>query len=123
MWAQIINAIIGIWLMIAPAVLHYNASGTDSCHIVGPVIAAFAIVAWWEATRGVRKFNIPLGLWFLVSPWILGYQEILPIINDMVCGALVIIFAMFKGKVEGNYGGGWQSIWQSGHLHEKEAKN
>jgi hypothetical protein len=121
MWAQIINAAIGIWMMAAPAVLLYNKAGADSCHIIGPVIATFAIVACWEVTRVVRKVNIPLGLWLLLAPWMLGYTEILPTINDMMCGALIIIFAFVRGEVNGTYGGGWQAIWQSGSLHEQEA--
>lgn len=123
MWAQIINAILGIWLMVAPSVLNYGSSGTDSCHITGPLIATFAIVSFWEATRAVRKFNIPMGLWLLLAPWVLGYGETLPIVNDMFCGALVIAFALVKGKIEGTYGGGWKAIWQSDSLHEREAGN
>ncbi|MEX2592655.1 MAG: SPW repeat protein [Anditalea sp.] len=123
MWAQIINTVIGIWIIIAPSVLSYSGLGTDNCHIVGPVIATFAIVACWEATRVVGKINIPLGLWFLVAPWVLGYEETLPIVNDMVCGALIIAFALVKGKVKGRFGGGWQAIRQSGSLHEREAQN
>lgn len=123
MWAQIVNTIIGIWLMAAPYVFNYSASGTDNCHIIGPVVATFAMAACWEATRGVRKFNIPLGLWLLAAPWILGYTGTLPIVNDMACGAMIIVFGMVKGKIEGRYGGGWKAIWQSGHLHETEPGN
>jgi len=109
--------------MIAPSFLSYNDLGTDSCHIVGPVIVTFTFVALWEATRVVGKFIIPLGLWFLVAPWVFGYEHTLPIVNDMICGALVIAFALVKGKVKGSFGGGWQSLWQSNSLHEREAGN
>lgn len=110
MWAQVINTIIGVWLMAAPSYLAYVSSGENNCHIVGPVIATFAIVAYWEATRGVRKFNYLPGLWLLLSPWILGYESALPIINDMFCGMLVLVFSSVKGKIEGSYGGGWKAI-------------
>lgn len=123
MWAQILNTLIGLWLMIAPSVLNYNDSGTDSCHIVGPIIVTFAFIAFWEATRVVGKWNIPLGLWFIAAPWVLGYEEILPIANDMICGVLVVAFGLVKGKITGSYGGGWQSLWQSNSLHEREAGN
>ncbi len=111
MWAQILNAIIGIWLMAAPPLLHYSISGSNSCRIVGPILATFAIVASWEITRGVGKIAILLGLWLLAAPWILAYAEILPILNDTVSGILVISFALVKGEIKNNYGGGWKSLW------------
>ncbi|HLU90029.1 MAG TPA: SPW repeat protein [Cyclobacteriaceae bacterium] len=122
MWAQLINTFIGIWLMVAPAVLGYNDAGSDNNHIVGPLVVTFAFVAVWEATRGLRKVNILFGIWLLLAPWVLGYEETGPIVNDMVCGALIIVFSLVKGKVEGKYGGGWKSLWQSNSLHEREAE-
>lgn len=112
MWSQIINAIIGIWLMAAPGILAYDKAGANSCHIVGPVIATFAIIAFWEATNGVRKFNYPLGAWLVIAPWILGYSSTATIVNDMACGILVILFASFGMKMENTYGGGWKVLWK-----------
>lgn len=111
MWSQILNALIGIWLMVAPPLLHYSLSGSISCRIVGPILATFAIVACWEITRGVGKVAMLLGLWLLVAPWILGYTEILPIVNDTTSGILVISFAFVKSEIKNNYGGGWKSLW------------
>lgn len=110
MWAQIMNIVIGIWLMAAPYILHYSGPGSDSCHIAAPLVATFGMVACWEATRGVRKFNIPLGIWFLAAPWVLSYGETPPILNDMICGALIIAFATVRGKISGSYGGGWNVL-------------
>ncbi len=76
MWSQILNALIGIWLIVALTILHYSLSGTTSCRIVGPILATFSIVACWEVTRAVGKVAILLGLWLLAAPWILGYAEI-----------------------------------------------
>jgi len=111
MWAQIINVILGIWLMVAPSVLHYNQVGANNGHITGPLVVTFAFVACWEITRSVRKVNFLTGGWLLIAPWILGYSEVLPIVNDMLVGVLVIIFARFKGEATASYGGGWKSLW------------
>ncbi len=111
MWGQILNAFIGVWLIIAPSLLNYSLSGSISCRIVGPILATFAIVACWEVTRGVGKVAILLGLWLLAAPWILGYIEILPKVNDALSGILIISFAFVKSEVKSNYGGGWKSLW------------
>ena len=111
MWPQILNAIMGVYLMVAPPLLHYNTTGSISCRIVGPILATFAIVACWEITRGVGKVAILLGLWLLAAPWILNYEEIIPIVNDLASGTLIISLAFVKGKTKNKYGGGWKSLW------------
>ena len=113
MWAQIINTLIGIWLMGSPAILHYNEAGADSNYIAAPLIATVAMVACWEVTRGLRKVNILFGIWLLSAPLILGYEDPFPIINDMACGSVIIMLASVRGKITGSYGGGWSALWQN----------
>lgn len=112
MWPQIINAALGIWLMAAPGVGGFGKTIADNDQIVGPIIATFAITAIFENTRPVRKFNIPLGVWLLLAPWLLSYENQLATINDMAVGALVIGFSFIKGKIKHQYGGGWPSLWR-----------
>lgn len=122
MWAQVLNAGLGLWLMVAPAVLDYGAPAETNDRIIGPVIATFAVVAWWEATRSMRWWNLPLGGWLLVAPWLLGYA-MAPTINSLVVGLLVSGLAFVQGTVEGRYGGGWSALWQTNPLHEREARS
>ena len=121
MWAQVINAVLGIWLMVAPGVFGFPKTIADNDHIIGPVIATFAVIAFWDCTRVVRTYNIPLGVWLLVAPWVLGYEVTGAIVNDMLVGGLIVLFSFVKGNVEGRFGGGWSAIWKSDTLHQKEA--
>lgn len=120
MWAQFINAALGIWLMVAPGIFGFEKISVNNDHIVGPVIATFAITALFESTR--RRFNIALGAWLLLAPWVLDYESAAAIINDMLVGTLVIGFSLVKGKIKNKFGGGWSSLWQTYSLHEWEAK-
>lgn len=122
MWAQVINALLGLWLMVAPAFIGSDKVMADNDHIIGPVIISFAVISWWEATRVVRLYNLPLGAWLILAPWVLGYSDTVAIVNDMAVGALVIGFSLIKGKIEENYGGGWSAIWKSDTPHAKEAR-
>jgi len=115
MWAQILNTLFGLWLMIAPGLFHYGKAASNNGYIVGPVIVTFAMVAWWQCTRGVREFNIPLAFWLLVSPWLLGYENEIPVFSDMATGLLVLLFSQVKGKTNVKYGGGWHSLLTSDH--------
>ena len=124
MWAQIINTLLGIWLIASPAVLGFSEDKTisDNAHIIGPLIATFATIAWWEATRVVRYYNVPLALWLLLAPWVLNYEPTAAIVNDMLIGAAVLGLSFVKGKVEGTFGGGWSAIWKKDTLHATEAR-
>lgn len=122
MWAQIINIIIGIWLMASPEVLMYSGAAADNDHIIGPVITSFAIIALSGCTRFVARYNTPLGIWLLLAPWILGYTETVTIYNDIVSGILVTALSFFMRKTSNQYGGGWTAIWKSDTPHARAAK-
>ena len=117
MWSQILNLCLGLWLMAAPELLGYKGAATDNGHIIGPIIATFAIISLWEATHGVRKWNYPLGIWLLVAPWILHYSDTISIGSDMATGILVIILSSIAGKRTYNFGGGWSSLWRKDPDH------
>jgi hypothetical protein len=112
MWAQGINAALGIWLMVAPAIFGFDKTIANNAHIVGPVIATFAITALFESTRPVRKFNWLPGAWLLVAPLVLGYQDTTATIHDLLVGALVIGLSCVKGKIHYRFGGGWSALWK-----------
>lgn len=112
MWARIINAGIGIWLMWAPAVLQSSQAAANNDRIVGPVTAATSIVACWEVVRPLRWVNVVAGLWLLAAPWALGYAKTGAMINDCACGLLICCLALVRGKVEKSYGGGWSALWK-----------
>jgi hypothetical protein len=122
MWARIINTLLGLWLMASPGMLGFQKTVADNDHIVGPIIVSAAVIAIWEATRGLRKLNILSGAWLLLAPWVLGYEETIPIINDMAVGVLVIVFALVEGKIEQQFGGGWRALFKSDSSHMREAK-
>lgn len=122
MWAQIINAALGIWLMAAPAVLGYGGAAATNDRIVGPVVATFAVVAWWGATRGTARWNTPLGAWLLLAPWVLGYGPTDAIVNSMVAGGLILGFSFVTGTVDKRYGGGWAALLRDDPEHEREAR-
>ena len=114
MWAQILNTALGLWLMIAPDIFKYNGVAADNDHIIGPVVAAFAIIALSGCTRSVALYNIPLGVWLLLAPWFLGYESGVATLNDMVVGFFVTTFAFLKRSTLQTYGGGWSALWKPG---------
>lgn len=111
MIAHVINTLLGIWLMASPAFLNIKGTAEDINHIFGPVIATFAITAWWEVTRNLRFVNIVIGIWLLIAPWILNYNDNTAILNSLVVGLAVSTISLVKGKIENEFGGGWKSLF------------
>ena len=106
--------------MAAPALLQYGSAATDNGHIVGPVLATFATIAIWDATRNVSKWNYPIGIWLLVAPWLLGYDSTMAILSDMGAGVLVLVFCSISGNVKQTFGGGWKALWQKHPEHMQQ---
>ena len=119
MWAQIINIIAGLWVMIAPQLLSYGDNATDNGHITGPLIVTFAITALWDVNRQARWFNIPIGTWLLFAPWILDYNQTPAIVSDMLSGMVVILCSLMKGRINNRYGGGWRSLFSKNPEHAR----
>lgn len=119
MWAQAINIVLGLLVMIAPALFSMEKTMSNNLHITGPLIVTFALTALWEVNRNVRWFNYGCGAWLLASPLVLGYRgpglELI-----LLIGLLVILFSLFKGKIEKPYGGGWRSLLQKEPLHMRK---
>lgn len=112
--ARLAAAALGVWLMAAPAVL--GTVGTPAAigdRIAGPLIAALAIVAHWAVTRPLRRVNIVLGLWLVVSPAVLGTPG-RGAVSDVVTGALVAALALVRDPAHERFGGGWRALWRGG---------
>jgi hypothetical protein len=110
MWPQVINAVLGVWLMAAPAVLGYDGAGRISNLIIGPFAATFAIVAMWEVVRPLGKLNVALGGWLVVAPLLLNHGSMVPVINSFVVGILMIALALMSGNTSDKFGGGWRAL-------------
>lgn len=110
MWVQVINALLGVWLMAAPAVLGYDGIGRINSLIVGPIAATFAIIAIWEICRGLGKLNGALGIWLIIAPLILNHGSMVPVVNSFLVGGAMIALAMRTGEGSGDFAGGWRGL-------------
>lgn len=114
MGPQLINMMIGLWLMAAPSVIGYGRPAATSDHIVGPLVATFACIAIWEATRGLRWVNLPLGIWAAIAPLLLGAPS--PgIASGVLCGMLIAWLATRGGAIQHRFDGGWSMLWLNAH--------
>ncbi len=116
MWAQIINIVIGLFLMAAPSLYTFDKADSNHFYIVGPLVITNAIIALWEFNRGIRWLNMLIGAWLLVSPFVLGSKGSVASIS-ILTALLLILFSIFKGKTKHRYGGGWSSLFEKNPVH------
>ena len=111
MWAHLLTAVTGIWLMASPAVLDYADPARANDRIIGPIVASMATIAIWELTRPLRWVNVILGTWLLIAPWLLGHPPDARW-NSLAAGALILACSLVKGNRTHRVGGGWSSLWK-----------
>jgi len=109
---RIFSCIIGVWLMVAPEVLGYRGPARINDQTCGPLILTFAIIAFWEATRGVRWLNLALGFWLMLAPLVLHYGTWFSAINSLACSLVVITAAVVPGKKTHSFAGGWPGLFR-----------
>ena len=109
MWPRLVDTLVGLWLMAAPAVLGYAGAARANDRIVGPLVASIAVIAIWEVTRPLRWTNVALGAWLLAAPWLFGAGPA-PLLNDMTAGLLLIAMALKRGPSRTRVGGGWSAV-------------
>ena len=109
-WAQAISALLGVWLMAAPAVLGYAGLASDIHRIVGPVAAGIAFVALWPHVRSLRWTNLGLGAVLVLAPLFAPFDAAAAW-NSVAVGALLAGLAFVRGTVDERFGGGWWALW------------
>ena len=89
----------GIWLIISPYLLGFAHTGSATNAItIGIIVAILALIRILtpENTGWLSWVNIVLGVWLLISPFILGYMAAGDLWNSIILGILVIVFAAWS---------------------------
>lgn len=119
MWTHIVNAVLGIWVMAAPAVLGFVGTPIETAHyIIGPIIVSFAVIAWWEETRPAGRVNVLTGLALVVVPFLIG-AGMAATVNSVLVGSVVMVLAFRLSDYHPEkFGGGWSVLWQPDRLQQ-----
>ncbi len=121
MWAQIVSMILGLAVMVAPAVFDFGQTAANNNYIVGPLVITFAMTAITDVGRNLRWWNIAGGFWLIVAPFLLDFTSTETWIN-VIMGAAIAGLSCIRGKVTQRFGGGWRSLFQKNPLHVQEAR-
>jgi len=95
-------AVAGLWALVSPFSLGYSAitMAMWNAVIVGAVLIILAAGAALSRDAGIDRnldwINAVLGLWLVVSPFILGYSATMAALwNTIIVGLMVIVLAVW----------------------------
>jgi hypothetical protein len=92
---DVANLILGAFLFFTPWIFHFDAGKmTQNANIAGIVIVVLAIAALAAFAVWEEWLNLIVGLWTLVSPWVLAFHtNHTATAIHVIVGALVAILA------------------------------
>ena len=105
-----LDMLAGIWLLIGPFVLGFrgNTGAVANNVALGIVIGLLALYrAFNPATNSwVSWLNFLLGVWVLISPWVVPFSSVhAAAINNVIMGIIVIILAAWSALATGTPSG------------------
>jgi hypothetical protein len=94
---DVLNLVLGAFLFFSPWIFGF-ASGapTQNAVVSGIVIAVLSIAALAAFTVWEEWLNLILGLWVLVSPWVLAFAGTTAAAVAVVVGILVAVIAAIE---------------------------
>lgn len=108
-WNLVASVLLGIWLMVSPALLDIVGDLATSNYIFGPMIAAFSVIAFAEVFRGVRFLNLLFGLILIIAAWLAPGTSTWGLANNLGVGLMAIVFCFPRGRISERYGD-WERL-------------
>ena len=98
-WQDWVNLVLGAWLFISPWVIgFYSQMPGQSWNffVIGAAMAVFAIVGLNVYSLWEEWVNLVLGIWMVISPWIVGYSGTVAARDDsIIVGVVVGVLAIW----------------------------
>lgn len=112
-WQDPFNALLGVWVVLSPWALGFqdtrmamvNAVVIGLALIAGALGAIFVPRAWEEWTEAA------LGVWLVISPWLLGFSMYRQAtLSTVVSGLVILALALWTLMTDDDYKG-WLRGW------------
>ncbi|MER3537504.1 MAG: hypothetical protein C4298_05385 [Thermus sp.] len=100
-WQDWANLVLGLWLLLSPWLLGYTSltNALWNSVIVGILVALMALMHLRGGPLWEEWVNLVLGIWLILSPWILGFSGMAsPTWNAVIVGVLVGLFALLATR-------------------------
>lgn len=103
-WPLLACFVLGVWLLTAPALLGSSRAAANSDYIIGALVVTVSVTAMAEVVRAARFLNVALGLWIMVSSWVLAGASASARWSDVAAGVALIALSISRGQLRERYG-------------------
>jgi len=100
-WQDWVMLVFGVWLFITPFWMAGYASTVSiaawNAYVLGVLVGLFAIVALASPRPWEEWVELVLGIWLLISPFVLAFSTAEPgaTLNAVILGVLIIIDSLW----------------------------
>jgi hypothetical protein len=93
-FCDVANLVLGAILFFSPWIFAFDSGpSSQNAFISGIVIAALSIAALAAFAVWEEWLNLIVGLWVLISPWVLGFQGGTAMTVHVIIGIIVAVLA------------------------------
>ena len=95
-WSSWVNILLGIWVLISPFILTFALPRAIWNNLVtGIVVGILAIIRLSVPNQaGWSWINALLGIWLIISPFVLGFTHGSVLWNNVILGIIVAALAL-----------------------------
>jgi len=96
-WQDWANLVLGLWLVLSPWILGFSgtSSATWNAVLLGLAVGLLSLLRLQGGPLWEEGANVVLGVWLILSPWILGFSgEAGATWNAVIVGLLVGLLAL-----------------------------
>ena len=110
MLAQLLAALLGVSLLVAPALSQQDRPEALLAQLAGALIAGVALVAASELLRALRWVTATLGLLLIAAEAVVGARGWIGLYAALA-GMSVVLLSLIPGTQRHAFAGGWRSLF------------
>lgn len=110
MLTQLLAALLGVSLLVMPALTGDEQPEALLAQLAGALIAGVALVASSELMRGLRWLTATLGLALVAAEAVVGARGIMGLYAALA-GTAVVLLSLLPGSQRHAFAGGWRSLF------------
>ena len=114
-WQDVVNALLGVWVVLSPWALGFQGTTTPTANavVVGVALIAAALGAMLVPRAWEEWTECALGVWLVISPWVLGFgTQRDPMLAAVFSGVVIAVLALWTLWTDKDYSG-----WRHGAAH------
>jgi hypothetical protein len=94
---DVANLVLGAVLFVSPWIFGFNAGAVaENANVTGLAIAVLAIAALAAFAVWEEWLNLIVGLWAVISPWVVGFQGTTAMTVHVLIGVAVAVLAAIE---------------------------